>query len=378
MNNAGKPDKRTKVALVGLGGYGETYMGLLQRPEVRRACSLCGVVDPFAGRSAWHGHCREKGIPVYPSLDAFFRRDFAPLVILSTPVFCHRDQVLTCFRHGAHALCEKPLCATAEDAEALAEAADRAGLKLGVGFQWSFSDPIQALKRDILAGRFGRPLRFKACVSWPRPTSYYKNSPWKGRIRTAAGDLVNDSIVTNAAAHYLHNLFFLNGGFAERFEALTARAHAIETFDTCLIAGRMDNGCEFFFGATHCGETTANPAFELTFEEGRAAYDADRGDALTAERGREKLRYGALQGPGVTAQKITRMLEAVMQNGPVLCSARDTLPHLQVCSALFSRLDVARFPADACSTVGDSVAVSGLWSRIRAAYETGRLPARLV
>ena len=48
-----------------------------------------------------------------------------------------------------------------------------------------------------------------------------------------------DSIVTNAASHYLHNLFFLRGddlGKAQESETVEAelyRAKAIETFDTC-------------------------------------------------------------------------------------------------------------------------------------------------
>ena len=63
------------------------------------------------------------------------------------------------------------------------EVRDRSGLQLAIGYQWSFSAAIQNLKRDISAGRYGRPKRLRTRVYWPRDEKYYARSSWAGRQR---------------------------------------------------------------------------------------------------------------------------------------------------------------------------------------------------
>ena len=38
---------------------------------------------------------------------------------------------------------------------------------VAIGYQWSFSDAIQKLKADVIAGIFGKPRRLKTLVLWP-------------------------------------------------------------------------------------------------------------------------------------------------------------------------------------------------------------------
>src|SRR5439155_21910363 len=93
----------------------------------------------------------------------------------------------------------------------MAEAAESAGRFLAIGYQWSYSTAVQALKRDILQGRFGRPLRFRTSVTYPRSKSYFRRNAWAGRERSEAGDAIYDSPVNNATAHFLHNMLYLLG-----------------------------------------------------------------------------------------------------------------------------------------------------------------------
>lgn len=199
------------IALVGIGGYGHAYIEFFQK-ELPSSCRLMAAVEPYPELSpaavAW---LKESGIPLYPDLDSLYASQMPELVILSTPIPLHKKQAIFCMEHGSHVLCEKPLVPSLADAKELKEAQQRTGKKLGVGFQWSFSDTMLGLKKDLMDGVLGRPLLFKTHISWCRPESYYTGSSWKGRIRNEAGDLVNDSILTNATAHYLHNVFFING-----------------------------------------------------------------------------------------------------------------------------------------------------------------------
>jgi predicted dehydrogenase len=121
------------------------------------------------------------------------------------------EQTLTALRGGSHVLCEKPAAATPKEAVRMQEAAQAAGRHLAIGYQWSYSRAVQDLKRDILQGRFGRPVGLKSIVLWPRDAAYYHRAPWAGRMQDGEGRPIRDSVANNATAHYLHTMFFLLG-----------------------------------------------------------------------------------------------------------------------------------------------------------------------
>ena len=81
-----------------------------------------------------------------------------------------------------------------------------------------------------------------------------------------------DSIANNAAAHFLHNMFYVLGGGLNRSAVLrqvTAelyRANAIENFDTAAIRAVTAGGVETLFLATHATGSTLGPNLCYEFE----------------------------------------------------------------------------------------------------------------
>ena len=71
--------------------------------------AICDIDPNLAERVP---QIRQRQIPVYPTLDAFFAKDSADLAVLVSPVHFHTDMVLSCLEHGVNVLCEKPLCLT--------------------------------------------------------------------------------------------------------------------------------------------------------------------------------------------------------------------------------------------------------------------------
>lgn len=295
-----------KILLFGANGYGKEYQRLIN--EYTNA-EICAIIDPTAD--------------AFRSFDEFLKSSIkADLAIISSPVKFHAPQAKECIDAGIPVLCEKPVCTEYGDALDLMK---YSGDKIGVGFQWSWSDGIQNLKRDIKSGLFGEPVSFKCYLSWQRNTDYYKSSSWKGKGY--------DSIISNATAHYLHNIFFINDCGAAEYDFFTARANDIETFDTCVIKGELENGARFWYGATHCGERYTEPIFEYKYKDATVYYNQNKEDMLYAvlSDGRV-IKYGALQSDGVTSQKITKMLDTVSGRGEVLCKISDALFHLKICT----------------------------------------------
>ncbi|MDR2932026.1 MAG: Gfo/Idh/MocA family oxidoreductase, partial [Oscillospiraceae bacterium] len=244
-----------KIALVGASGYAAYYLSLYEEYINEKEHPICAVIDPFAARSEYADWIRARRIPVYETLDDFYRHDAAALVMIVSPIAFHREQAITAMEHASAVLCEKPLTATLEDAEAIRAVWHKTKVPFGVGFQWSFSKTMRALKGDIISGRLGKPLCLRTHTSWKRPDAYYDPDGWKGRLKDRAGRWVMDSIAMNATAHFLHNLFFIMGEemdasmLPEWIEGSVYRARAIESYDTIFLRGSFKNGCRMAYTA---------------------------------------------------------------------------------------------------------------------------------
>ena len=83
------PSIRT-VALSGIGGYGEVYGKALLEEGESHGLTLTGCIDPYPASCSYLGELRARHIPVYASLDAFYREQTAdtPLHLRPHPPPC--------------------------------------------------------------------------------------------------------------------------------------------------------------------------------------------------------------------------------------------------------------------------------------------------
>src|SRR5262245_42348038 len=169
-----------KVALAGISGYGDSYLGALLPSERAKGFELVGVVDPMPQRCRRLPELAARQIPLHESMDGLFADTAVDLMLIVTPTHLHAPQTCLALSHGANVLCEKPVAATVGDAMRMLELQRTVKGFAAIGYQWSFSAAVQLLKRDIMAGKFGKPLRMKAVALFPRPISYFKRNDWAG------------------------------------------------------------------------------------------------------------------------------------------------------------------------------------------------------
>lgn len=371
-----------KVALAGAGGYGEYfYLRHLLEDTFSLPVSLVGIVEPYPERTPSCAVCRERGIPVFPDIESFYREQTADLMIVSSPIPYHASQSVYAVSHGSHVLCEKPTAALPCDAQSMLLAEKQTGKSIFIGFQLSFTDPILSLKRDILSGRFGRALSGKCMVLWERDFAYYaRGSGWAGRLKTARGEAIRDSIASNAAAHYLHNLLFLLGpdlssaAQAEVTQAELRRANAIETFDTCVLRLREQSGAKLLFLASHATKGWLDPVFQLRFERGTVFCTENGEPRLWAEMDDGSvIEYGNPKSEEQTAQKLIRTVRWIAgEREKPVCTVSTTLPFLHVIDELFTKEEFVPFRET--EIVRDEergrVYVPGLYERLTQLYES--------
>lgn len=275
------------VVLVGIGGMGSVYVRALLDPRNRGKCRIAGAVDPAPERCPQLREIQDLGIPLFSSLEDFYEAYRADLAIISSPIQFHSAQTCLALSKGSHVLCEKPAAGTIQEVREMTGARDASKKRVAVGYQWSFSSSIQELKRDILAGAFGRPLRLKCLYLWPRDEAYFRRSDWAGKIRDPEGRWILDSPANNAMAHDLHNMFYVLGGKIDEsaapawVEAELCRAYPIENFDTAAMRCRTADEVEILFYASHASRIEKGPVFSYEFEKA-AVHCASRASGITA------------------------------------------------------------------------------------------------
>lgn len=375
------------VVMVGIGGYGNANLKPLLSDAIQIPFRIVGAVDPNPSRCNHLQQLQARNIPIFATLEEFFAQSRADLAILSTPIHLHAPQTRYAVTHGAHVLCEKPLCATTDQWRQMTQARDGANRHVAIGYQWSFSQAIQALKADILAGHFGQPRRMRTIVLWPRGEDYYSRNDWAGMKRNRRGDWVLDSPVNNACAHYLHNMLYLLGDRVDRSAVPTHvsaelyRAQAIDNYDTAALRCRTESGVEVLFIVSHSIAKACEPRFSLEFEKATIEYDGGADHSIVARFADGTVRnYGRPDGP--SDQKIHATMDAILKGQPSLCGIEAASAHLRTMwAAQFSTPQIVEFPQDLRRFEGESgrrrTWVADLDTALHRCYDEWRLPAEL-
>jgi predicted dehydrogenase len=89
-------------------------------------------------------------------------RDDIDAVLICTPPHIHADISIAAMRHGKHVFCEKPLCRTVEEAEAIIQVVRESGRVFKCAFNHRFHPAVREAKRLADQGDLGR-LLFSRC-----------------------------------------------------------------------------------------------------------------------------------------------------------------------------------------------------------------------
>ena len=132
--------------------------GLALCPEVK-VVALCDADAATLERAR-----QQTGVPVTRTRhEDIVKRDDVHAVIIATPNVTHRSIALDAIAHGKHVLCEKPLALSYADAQAMADAADRAGVRHMTAFTYRFVPAMRYLAHLVERGDLGQPYHYRSC-----------------------------------------------------------------------------------------------------------------------------------------------------------------------------------------------------------------------
>src|SRR3954454_12856231 len=142
---------KIRIGIVGMGAAGWAFV-----PAIRGnpAFELAAIAEPAADMR--DAAVSETGAAAYADLPAMLQTARLDVVYVATPTELHPEHVALVCGAGKHVLTEKPMAIGVEQAQAMVDAAERAGVKLLVGHSHSYDLPIQRMRQIIVSGALGR------------------------------------------------------------------------------------------------------------------------------------------------------------------------------------------------------------------------------
>jgi len=109
-------------------------------------------------------------------------------VMVCTPTYLHAAPVIAAARAGVHVFCEKPMALKLGDAHRMAEACERHGVRLTIGFVRRF-DPFWGCMRKIVeSGLLGDP------VIWRSVSAGHQSTVWMRHADKGGGPLMDGGV----------------------------------------------------------------------------------------------------------------------------------------------------------------------------------------
>jgi UDP-N-acetyl-2-amino-2-deoxyglucuronate dehydrogenase len=230
-----------KIALLGCGRIAKRHSELLGGGHINGA-KLVGVCDVIRERADAIGS--RYGVPAYYDLERLLDQQDVDVVSVLTPSGLHPIHAIAVAKAGKHVVVEKPMALRLDDADAMIEACDAAGVKLFVVKQNRFNVPVVKAREALDAGRFGRLVLGTVRVRWCRDQSYYDQDAWRGTWAYDGG------VLANQASHHIDMLeWFFGDVVSVHARAITALVK-IEAEDTAIATLKFRNGALGIIEAT--------------------------------------------------------------------------------------------------------------------------------
>lgn len=207
----------------------------------------------------------------FADLDAMLADPRIDVVNVCTPNHLHHAAVLGIAAAGKHCLVEKPPAMRLREVDEMIAACRAAGVKFGCTVQCRVRQSIQAMKRAIDTGRFGKLLHADAYMKWYRAPEYYHMDAWRSSRQSGAG------VTVQHAFHYIDLLQYLMGPAARAQAHMSNLAHQdVKLEDTVLAFVDFRNGAQGVVQASTALWPGTDVRIEINGTEGTAVMSGEK------------------------------------------------------------------------------------------------------
>lgn len=266
------------VGVIGL-GYGRAHVPAFQAS----GCRVVAVCQ--RDRVAAEAVAARYGVPgVFERWEDLLERARPQIVVIATPTWLHHPIALRALAAGAHVLCEKPLALTAAEAQAMTEAAARAGRVAMTSFNWRFPAAMQELASRVRAGALGRVLHVIGRWQGGRMADEKEPASWRAdRAQAGHGVMADQGVHVVDQVRMLFGEFArvaAHAGIAYPSRSAPGATRPADAEDYCAVIAELESGVQVSFTATRVARGANEQGLEAYGTRGAARYRMHRGDPL--------------------------------------------------------------------------------------------------
>ncbi|MEN6356167.1 MAG: Gfo/Idh/MocA family oxidoreductase [Armatimonadota bacterium] len=246
--------------IIGAGNVASLHAEAISRIEQARFVGATAI--PFdAARSFAEKHDAR----AYKSVDDIAADPDIDIVTICTPSGLHAGQAVKLLESGKHVIVEKPLAISLDGADAVIDAANRTGMKLGVVSQRRYDPALAAIKSAVDRGQFGKLVLLNGHVHYYRESDYYSSSNWRGTWNMDGG-----GALMNQGIHAVDLIRWIGGPVKSIYSNARTLHHDIEVEDTLVASLEFENGTLGTIEATTCAYPGLHVRIEIMGDAGTA------------------------------------------------------------------------------------------------------------
>ncbi|MFX3623122.1 MAG: Gfo/Idh/MocA family protein [Ectobacillus sp.] len=129
--------------------------------------AVCDINKERAAKAA-----KKYGAKAYISYEELLESGEVDAVSVCTPNYLHAPISIAALKAGVHVLCEKPMATSAEEAQAMIEAAKQSGKKLMIAHNQRFVPSHQKARQLIAGGEIGKIYSFRTAFGHGGPETW--------------------------------------------------------------------------------------------------------------------------------------------------------------------------------------------------------------
>jgi len=220
------------VGIVGCGHIAPKHVKAIEQTAGLEVRAVCDTLPERA-----EGAGRELKVPWFDEYERLLEQPDLDIVAVCTPNHLHVPMAKQALAARKHAVVEKPIAFSSQEAIELGEGFERAGLGLFCVLQVRFNPAVQAVHGLIEQGGLGRIHLGSLAQRWNRRAEYFSGpNAWHGIKALEGGSLYTQGV------HYIDLLLQLVGPMDEVAARADTLAHEIETEDAVVAHLRYVGG----------------------------------------------------------------------------------------------------------------------------------------
>ena len=180
-----KTEKIRRIVLVGVGGFGRTWVRLLAADPTSEVVGLVDLQEDAIAEARSALNLGESA--VFPDLETALDTTGPDLVVDSTPPRYRLRWAKIAFAHGAHMIVAKPLAERLSEGLEMVRLAEESGRYLAINQQQRYHIVARTLARYIREGRIGRHV----CTYF----SFFQRRGWTDRLVDVPSPLFVESSI---------------------------------------------------------------------------------------------------------------------------------------------------------------------------------------